>query len=385
MIEKQKRLLKLLGVKETDYKQVVIRHTRSAALNVAPRFKVETDHDGQIVSEHDMQAEHIEAEEEDNNTYFDVTEPYDETHDESQIYFVAVSENEQEQLPEEDENDATVDQIEEDEQIVDENYEMSAEFVESDEEYVVYEEDITADEADKSKRKYTKRGNPDDKQYRCWFKGCGSTFSFRAPMRKHMQQIHGVVCDKNTCFMCGDRYDNSADFLAHVKIHTRKFECDVCKLSFINEDAVLKHKKKFHSKKEDDVRNFKCAICGARFKRKEHLASHQVYKHSDKSERKHHCDQCSSSFLTRQDLKNHIKSHEQYKIKCVYCPYDCRDLKSMRRHCLKLHETVQIYRCDCQETYEIFREMQAHKKTCSVAQNTTHDESMMNDESVSIK
>lgn len=397
LIEKQKRLNKLLGVKETS-EQPVETENRSDLLpgsnnedgffevaNEGPSddvYRIKTEHENEaeiIVTEHETAADHLEAEDENEEAYFETYESYDEHLDESRMYVVAVSDQQQEFEPDEEELERTIDQIEEEdqseEQGVDEHFEMTAEFVDSDEEYVVYEEDITAEDGDKSKRKYTKRGKDEQKQYRCWIKACNSTFSFRAPMRKHMQVVHSIICDKTTCFMCGDRYDNSADFLAHVKMHTRKVECDVCKLSFVNEDGLVKHKKKFHSKKDDDVRNFECH-CGARFKRKEHLSSHQIYKHSDKSERKFHCSECASSFLTRQDLRNHEKSHAQFKIKCVYCPYDCRDLKSMRRHCQKLHDTANIYRCSCQETFEIFREMQVHKKNCTTAQDTSQDDGL---------
>lgn len=70
-------------------------------------------------------------------------------------------------------------------------------------------------------------------------------------------------------------------------------------------------------------------------------------------------------FLTLQDQKNHEKSHSQVKIKCVYCSYDCRDLKSIKRHCIKLHNTAKIYKCACEETFELYRELQFHKKNCA--------------------
>lgn len=110
---------------------------------------------------------------------------------------------------------------------------------------------------------------------------------------------------------------------------------------------------------------FICQICSARFKRKEHVNSHIVYKHSDKDARKFPCKDCPSSFLTRQDLKNHEKSHSQVKIDCNYCNYNCRDLKSIKRHCFKLHNTNKIYKCQCEETFELHRDFQFHKKVCS--------------------
>lgn len=125
---------------------------------------------------------------------------------------------------------------------------------------VVYEEDITLEEEPRSfKRKYVKQARDIPKQFKCWIRNCGMTFSFRATMKKHMTKIHAIVCDKMTCFICGDRYDNYANFLAHVKGHTRKSECDICKLTFINDEIMQNHKARFHKKNEAE-RKFECHV-----------------------------------------------------------------------------------------------------------------------------
>ena len=249
------------------------------------------------------------------------------------------------------------------------------------EEYVEYGGEISLMEIP-PKRKYTKHTKDSSKLYKCWIKNCGATFAFRTTMKKHMSINHSIICLKSTCFICGKLFDDYADFLAHVKVHTRKSQCDVCKLTFVNDENLKKHKEKFH-KDDEEGRNFQCSvswaimvkfiyltifclqICSAKFKRKEHLNSHNIYKHSDKNARKFPCKDCSSSFLTRQDLKNHEKSHSQVKISCLYCAYECRDLKSIRRHCTKIHNTEKIYKCSCEEGFEFQRDMLIHKKNCA--------------------
>lgn len=101
------------------------------------------------------------------------------------------------------------------------------------------------------------------------------------------------------------------------------------------------------------------------FKRKEHVNSHIIYRHSDsKTARCFQCNNCQSSFLTRQDLKNHEKSHLQVKKTCPYCSYEYRDLKSIKRHCDKVHNTSKIYKCSCEEGFGLFKDFQLHKKNC---------------------
>lgn len=121
--------------------------------------------------------------------------------------------------------------------------------------------------------------------------------------------------------------------------------------------------------------NLKFQFCNALFKRREHVNSHILYKHTtDKDARRFQCSQCSTSFLTRQDLKNHERIHLGVKINCCYCSYNCKDLKSLRRHCERHHSTKKIYQCQCSELFEFFKELQLHKKNCyDVADSTTEN------------
>lgn len=60
-------------------------------------------------------------------------------------------------------------------------------------------------------------------------------------------------------------------------------------------------------------------------------------------------------------------------IQCNYCENEYRDRKSIVRHCLKIHDTKNIYRCVCQQGFENFRDMQAHKKNCPLTTPEVHD------------
>lgn len=106
-------------------------------------------------------------------------------------------------------------------------------------------------------------------------------------------------------------------------------------------------------------------LCQARFKRQEHLNSHVTYKHSDPSERKFQCTKCPSAFLRISDLKTHEKGHDMVMMQCIYCDYSKRDLKSLRRHTLKVHQSTKLYKCSqCNEEFETHRELKSHSKQC---------------------
>lgn len=132
-----------------------------------------------------------------------------------------------------------------------------------DENYVIIEE-TPKTAAVKQKRKYVKQSSATIKQYKCWIDHCDATFSFRATMRKHMLSFHMIECDKSTCMICGKRFGVYSDFLAHVKIHTRKAECDICKLRFVNDEKMQSHRERVHANDSLD-RCFPCEVSFAIF------------------------------------------------------------------------------------------------------------------------
>lgn len=295
MIDKQKRLNSLFGIsfdepviEITDEKirersntleTISTKHSECTTTEQeeSQEYILDVDSkDPEVVPEAMMKSEYLDQE----AVYEETFETYEPDDTEQQYLLESIKEEqdhnentsgtEEFEAEVEDDVESTLDQLEEDYQVYPEaeGYEvctvkvLSDADVESGEEYdIVYEDDITTEEdPPKAKRKYTKQSHDAPKKYSCWIKNCRATFAFRATMKKHMNQIHSIVCDKSTCFICGERYDKYADFLSHVKEHTRKSECDVCKLRFIDDEKLLKHKNRFHKKSDDDERNFQCHV-----------------------------------------------------------------------------------------------------------------------------
>jgi hypothetical protein len=53
-------------------------------------------------------------------------------------------------------------------------------------------------------------------------------------------------------------------------------------------------------------------------------------------------------------------------MKCIYCDYSRRDVKSLKRHTMKVHNSTKLYKCLCEEEFDSHRELQQHKKQCSI-------------------
>lgn len=112
----------------------------------------------------------------------------------------------------------------------------------------------------KPKRKYERQTNSSEKSYKCWIENCGSAFSNRQTMKKHMLHSHSLDVNKSTCMICGDKFDKYPDYLSHVKCHTRKFECKVCKSTFTSFSVLSGHMKRAHSKLDNEMRVFACHV-----------------------------------------------------------------------------------------------------------------------------
>lgn len=112
----------------------------------------------------------------------------------------------------------------------------------------------------KPKRKYERQTSSAEKSYKCWIGNCGSAFSNRQTMKKHMLQSHSLEVNKSTCMICGAKFDKYPDYLGHVKTHTRKFQCTVCKSTFTSFSVMNGHMKRAHSKQDNEQRIFACKV-----------------------------------------------------------------------------------------------------------------------------
>ena len=108
-----------------------------------------------------------------------------------------------------------------------------------------------------------RRSNKDPKDsaeytFKCWVETCNSAFTFRSSMKRHLKSVHSIEVSSSTCMICGLPFKIYHDYLSHIKTHTRKFECDLCKLTFVSSDRLESHTLRFH--KPTDERPFVCTV-----------------------------------------------------------------------------------------------------------------------------
>lgn len=246
LIAKQKRLNVLLGIK-ADYEET--NKIKSDESEVESQVYKEESHEeanassseGDLVEDSDM------LEQEDPDMEFVCDEEEMINYNYEQVFTESTGE----------EYEADQEYIEDNES--DEKYYIVKDDVENDENFIIIEDPQTETPIDvKQKRKYIKQSKDAVKPFKCFIEDCTSLFSFRATMRKHLLTIHNVLCDKCTCLICGKRFEEYSQFLAHVKIHTRKSECDICKLRFVNDEKMLAHRARVHANDFEE----RCYPCG---------------------------------------------------------------------------------------------------------------------------
>ncbi|XP_037024332.1 zinc finger protein 25-like isoform X3 [Bradysia coprophila] len=122
---------------------------------------------------------------------------------------------------------------------------------------------------------------------------------------------------------------------AHRNAMHRKYECNICKNSFMAQESLDCHKL-LHS---DKPRPFVCTVCDATFNQSSHLASHFKRKHTD--EKTFHCSHCDRSFFESCELNAHVKlvHRKQDRVKCSQCSCDFATEKYLQKHVLQKHTT----------------------------------------------
>lgn len=285
LIQKQKRLNLLLGIKEEKTvkseiikKQKVVHTAVQESIQAQNEEMLEDtnqnnpeDNKRQYDEQPDYEYEHIEYqdEHEHNRMIFEEVlenEQYEEEYEiepsDQSKSLIKLAESEEYFLQNEDEEfvESTDECVEEVEHIEDEEIIFAISAEDMKEECIVVKSEASFLESvinERQKRKYVKQEK--EKLFRCWIDDCNAAFSFRSTMKKHMNQAHLVICDKKTCLMCGQRFDEYSDFLNHVKKHTRKAECDICKLTFVSEEKMQAHRARVH-KNDENERCFQCPV-----------------------------------------------------------------------------------------------------------------------------
>ncbi|XP_043064047.1 zinc finger protein 62 isoform X2 [Drosophila ficusphila] len=133
------------------------------------------------------------------------------------------------------------------------------------------------------------------------------------------------------CTLCELNFDRRCHLQQHIqRVHMSKaFACDICNRSFAFGNQLASHKRT-HDEKHV-AKPFVCEFCGKSFKQKIQMTTHVTAVHT--KIRAFKCDMCPKDFLTKRDLKDHVKAHLNIRDKvCEVCQKAFTNANALVKH-----------------------------------------------------
>lgn len=153
---------------------------------------------------------------------------------------------------------------------------------------------------------------------------CGSVFTERNKLRTHFDKHKNL-----NCTVCGRNYLSSNNLKQHLKLHFDKnffIICDICGRS-VNKYKLKRHVERHNpssvTSQNDQNVTYTCRFCGLVFDKINNRTSHEKRIHKSKSNfglENFKCNDCSSVFRTKEELRNHSFIHFSGK-KIHFCDF----------------------------------------------------------------
>nr|XP_009862497.1 zinc finger protein 782 [Ciona intestinalis] len=173
-------------------------------------------------------------------------------------------------------------------------------------------------------------------------------------------QEKSTKCEKKPkwlCNVCNKEFKCQSALTTHVRIHTgeKPFVCETCGASFVQKQSLIFHRKT-HKHKEHT-----CETCGLTFTLlrglREHLRTHT-------GDRPFVCDVCGRAYLRRTNLRDHQTTHSgEKRYKCQYCGKMFRKWCSKQKH-ERIHDSERPFPCSlCSKTFTQKYNLKVHMRT----------------------
>lgn len=182
-----------------------------------------------------------------------------------------------------------------------------------------------------------------------------SSYHYQRHLEAHRKN-EGVF----SCSHCGKNFKDRRKLSVHMKHHQiqKKYQCDLCGLSFLQLEFLKRHQR-VHT----DERPYKCSVCSASFRQQVHLQRHCQRLHGESTKPTLDCPQCSKSFLTRSELKNHLLYHQPPSHACPSCPQVFTEKRHLDRHFKRIHGNLRPHNCpQCNKAFCEKYELNYHLK-----------------------
>ncbi len=199
-----------------------------------------------------------------------------------------------------------------------------------------------------------------EERVKCQHENCGMEFTSTTGMKRHYKQRH-MKEKLYGCNECEEKFYRKSQLRIHSAKHTGVFPyyCPKCGKGSINlkqhEHHLVSHK------------SYECSICGEILNKWSQLLVHRREKHS----KKHQCDVCKLSFSHQSNMVSHMKIHSTNKDVFLCTVSGCDKFyfhtKNLRAHVRAKHDPDRTWECHlCHRTLSTKQKLILHIKLHSV-------------------
>ncbi|XP_050077210.1 zinc finger protein 271-like [Anopheles maculipalpis] len=134
----------------------------------------------------------------------------------------------------------------------------------------------------------------------------------------------------------------------------RPYKCHICERSYRNQKNL-----KSHLKVHEGIRAYQCEICGKNFSGSSYLVIHRR-RHT--GERPFKCVTCGKAFVDSRALAVHARLHSGERLKCEKCEKTFSSVSALTVH-NRLHTGIHPYKCElCGKTFPQYNNLKHHMK-----------------------
>ena len=160
----------------------------------------------------------------------------------------------------------------------------------------------------------------------------------------------------------------------------KKYNCNVCKKSYLRKYALSRHIKTVH-----DGKRFECKNCNRSFTNPRSLKAHQLAVHEGKV---FECDICNQIYVLPKSLREHRSVvHNGKKYECETCNQIFTRSANLKRHELAVHGLGKKFECKiCNQIFTLSRELKTHqmadhvgKKFCDICDKSFSSKTVLLD------
>ncbi|XP_050676627.1 zinc finger protein 528-like [Leptidea sinapis] len=179
--------------------------------------------------------------------------------------------------------------------------------------------------------------------YKC--EKCAKGFNFDDVLQSHMEK-HSQKNGPFQCEMCSQYCPSAVSLRGHIKSHTTRYKCRICKIVRNSRQHILEHHSLEHT---DGTTDYKCTHCTFTSKKRTVMQRHvRVHVNSVT----HPCHRCGKLFRSRETLRVHTSRHDDAsRYKCSQCARNFVYNSSLHRHVQRVHERNEFYCVECDVTF----------------------------------